>query len=127
MRLLRASEWEYVAREGGTQSWICAPSGDPRDIKLSLEALSQHPQFSPGKDVDLATNGFGVWALHVGEWVLEQEDIWPTEPNASRGGPQLWPFQEPAEIAWAHPAVHRRGRTFHSPNGVRLALDVVVA
>jgi hypothetical protein len=124
-RMPHAFEWEYVAREGGSRSWICAPSATDREIRRALALARDATEFLPSTDIDGITNGFGIWGLYGGEWVLEDDDVWPTEPNASRGGRNYYPFQgEPALIAWAHPAVHLRARTFCSPCHLRFVVDL---
>lgn len=121
-RLLRAAEWEYVARRLGTHSWIAAPSETLAGIARSVEALKAHPTFTAGKERDLASNELGIWALHVGEWVTEDQ---LTVPRSSRGGSVLtWPWQDSAEVMFAHPAARRDVGALGQRAAVRLAVDL---
>lgn len=130
-RFLRGSEWELVARDFGARSWIAAPTGTYREIARSVEELKERPLFLPGRGRDLASNELGLWALHMGEWV--REDLSDSSgssgpPDASRGGAVLsWPWQDSAEILFAHPAVRRQGAAFGRHSALRIAVDIPVA
>jgi len=86
-RLLAEAEWEWVAREGGTRSWLCDP---PASISFDLD---------PGGSTEHYPNAFGV--LHAGlEFVA---DAWR---RAYEGAP-------PDAIAWKPRAIPDHARGFH--------------
>lgn len=126
LRLLSEAEWEWIARDGGRQSWICGPAspevwtdrvlrGDPREARTP----------------------FGTLMLGWGEWV---DDGWhddyigapadsqpwgPTDrPETVRGGAfACWPWQGGGEAVLLHAASRDRGfgQAIHA---VRLAADL---
>ena len=75
-RLPAATEWEWIAREGGATPWVGVPPGalpiPPRKI----------PKIQWGQP-----NGFGVGSLHMGE-VGELVD--DGDERALRGGHGMW-------------------------------------
>ena len=75
-RLPRASEWEWVAREGGATPWVGV-----RPDELPI-APGEIPSIEWGQP-----NGFGVGSLHMGE---VGELVRKGEGHALRGGHGMW-------------------------------------
>lgn len=125
-RLIREAEWEFTARTGGVDGWCaCDPTAvSYTEITRSIEELAASPLFRPGPARDRASNALGVWALHIGEWVVSGTDP-RALPRASRGGGALsWPWQDSEAVLFVHPAVRHAGAMAGKYSAVRLALDL---
>ena len=124
-RLLTEAEWEYIARAGGTQTWLSGeedPQAYVQRIRSGKLLEDDHP--------------FGVCGLGWGTWV---EDGWhlgfknapadgsawePREvPNVVRSGAFLsYPWQTPGEEFMLHTAYRERIQNKNFP--ILLACDL---
>ncbi len=87
-RLPTGDEWEWVARTGGTTSFLNGAT--PEETEEACKALYSSA-FDPERD-DAGMNGFGVWGLPWGDWVATPAA--PRSPHAGRGGAaMLYPWQ----------------------------------
>jgi len=126
LRLLSEAEWEWIARAGARQSWIC---GDEPPEEWTERVVDGEP--------DQARTPFGTSAPGWGEWV---DDGWhddyvgapsnscawePTNrPGVVRGGAfACWPWQGGGEAVLLHAASRDRGLG-ESIHAVRLATDL---
>ncbi|WP_205876070.1 formylglycine-generating enzyme family protein [Mycobacterium camsae] len=126
LRLPSEAEWEWIARAGGTRSWIC---GDEPPDEWTEWVVDGRP--------DQARTPFGTSAPGWGEWV---DDGWhddyvgappdsrawePTDrPVTVRGGAfACWPWQGGGEAVLLHAASRERGSD-ESIHAVRLAADL---
>ncbi|MBX9642022.1 MAG: hypothetical protein K2X97_20560 [Mycobacteriaceae bacterium] len=125
LRLLSEAEWEWIARAGGQQSWVC---GDEPPAEWTERVVNGSP--------DETRTRFGTSAPGWGEWV---DDGWhddyvnapsdsrawePTNrPDVVRGGAfACWPWQGGGEAVLLHAACRERGFN-ESIHAVRLAAD----
>lgn len=125
MRLLSEAEWEWIARAGGRQSWIC---GDEPPDAWTQRVVDGRPEE--------AQTRFGTSAPGWGEWVDDgwhddyvgapsDSDAWEPKdrPDTVRGGAfACWPWQG-GEAVLLHAACRERG-TNESIHAVRLAADL---
>jgi len=126
LRLLSEAEWEWIARDGGRQSWLCG-SEPPEDWTQRM--VEGNP--------DDARTPLGTLMMGWGEWV---DDGWhddytgaPSDsrawepmnrPDSVRGGAfACWPWQGGGEAVLLHAAGRERdfGESIHA---VRLATDL---
>ena len=137
-RLLAESEWEYIAREGGSLSWIGSARARYREIATAISDLAAHPEFRENRWTRDTTNAFGVWGLAFGEWIA---DSWhtdyadapaeavpwgePPKPEAWRGGAVLrWPWQDSAEVVGCHCACRGGNAKPDTLRATRFAIDL---
>lgn len=117
-RLLSESEWEYVARDGGTRAWLGV------DGPVTRKTLLAAAERAVAEDLETpGTEGFGVRGLAWGTWVA---DAWRPDyaaapadgsarapgatPETVRGGALLsWPWQVDGEALLMHVAHRDRG------------------
>jgi formylglycine-generating enzyme required for sulfatase activity len=126
LRLLSEAEWEWIARDGGRQSWLC---GEERPDVWTERILANDP--------NAARTPLGTLMLGWGEWV---DDGWhddylgapsgsrPWEPvdrpETVRGGAlACWPWQGGGEAVLLHATARERGAG-QAIHAVRLAADL---
>lgn len=111
LRLITDVEWEWMAREGGTEIWI---NGAAR--------AEPNAGYSDEHGFLRLTNrwGIGHLASEAGEWTLDPERIDAGDRSPVRGG-AVW-MQDPLEnLTWLAGYRQRRARTDRA--GIRLAAD----
>lgn len=112
--LISEAQWEWVARSGGRHRWVGGSPSEDLPYRLSKE-----PIFDP----DAAAEPWGVWGLHLGEWIAddwhpsyegapETDAPWRSRPGLAgtvRGGAARHaPWQDSDEAFACHVGV--RGR-----------------
>lgn len=122
-RLLAEAEWEWIAREGGTRTWLCDP---PKAISFELD---------PGRGGEPRPNAFGIDLLHAGlafvadawhagyEGAPEDAIAWEPRavPDNTRGCHGAW--QDEMEAVRLCAGV-REGRHGDDEAAVRFAIDL---
>lgn len=87
-RLPTATEWEWVARDGGKHAFVNGATPDAAEAACS--AL-YGKAFAPERD-GAGSNEFGVWGMPWGDWIATAAK--PRVPHAGRGGAaMLYPWQ----------------------------------
>lgn len=87
-RLPTATEWEWVARDGGGHAFVNGAT--PDDAEAACSAL-YGKAFDPERN-DAGSSGFGVWGMPWGDWIAKPGK--PRVPHAGRGGAaMLYPWQ----------------------------------
>lgn len=127
MRIPSEAEWEYVARELGTRSWLSDDN----------EAAIAGTFRSPFSLSSACANALGLWGLSLGEWV---SDSWHSDyssapltsaswqpraaPEVMRGGgARTYPWQSEAEKVTCL-AAYRCAVVGEGAFCMRLALDL---
>ena len=139
-RLPSEAEWEWIAREGGRTSWVCAKlsSQDWRPHRAAAAQCAMEAFIAGITDPDVV-NGFGVWGLLWGEWVAdvwhrnyegapEFASAWDAEPETQMlralGAATFWPWQNPREFVACHAGFRTWTAERLQSACVRFALDL---